>query len=258
MPADSKVTHTALQSFFDSCPRGLESVLVAELTQLGAASVRKHDGGEEFEGDWGCCYRANLESRIASRILWRVASVPYGDEAGVYEAARRAPWETWFHPALTIRVNVAAVKCPLRSLDFVTLRIKDAVCDRFREKTGCRPSVDTINPDVRIHGFLDARTLSLFIDTSGEALFKRGLRKDTGEAPIRENLAAGILYMSGWQPGIPLLDPMCGSGTFLLEAGQIALNIAPGGGRSFAFEKLKIFDKTRWNRLKAAAAARRK
>ena len=220
--------------------------------------MRKHDGGVEFEGEWSCCYRANLESRIASRILWRVVSRPYSDEGEVYQAARLAPWETWFHPDLTIKVNIAAVKSPLRSLDFVALRIKDAVCDRFREQTGRRPSVDTVSPDIRIHGFLDARTLFLYVDTSGEALFKRGLRKEAGEAPLRENLAAGILCLSGWQPGMPLLDPMCGSGTFLLEAGQIALNIASGSGRSFAFEKLKVFDRTRWNRLKATAAAVRK
>ena len=252
------MTIPTLQSFFAPCPRGLESVLVDELTQLGAVSVRKHDGGVEFEGEWSCCYRANLESRIASRILWRVVSRPYSDESEVYQAARLAPWETWFHPDLTIKVNIAAVKSPLRSLDFVALRIKDAVCDRFREQTGRRPSVDTVSPDIRIHGFLDARTLFLYVDTSGEALFKRGLRKEAGEAPLRENLAAGILCLSGWQPGMPLLDPMCGSGTFLLEAGQIALNIAPGSGRSFAFEKLKVFDRMRWNRLKATAAAVRK
>ena len=132
-------------------------------------------------------------------------------------------------------------KCPLRSLDFVTLKIKDAVCDKFRETTGRRPSVDTVQPDIRIHGFLDARKFTLYLDTSGDALFKRGLRKNAGEAPIRKISLPESCRLAGWQPGIPLLDPMCGSGTFLLEAAQIALNIAPGSGRSFAFEKLKQF-----------------
>lgn len=248
----------SLHNFFAPCPRGLESALAGELEQLGASSISRQDGGVELQGDWDTCYRVNLESRIASRVLWRVASKAYASEADVYETVRVLPWKEWFTPALTIRVNVAAMRSPLRSLDFVTLKIKDAVCDKFRETTGQRPSVNTVQPDVRIHAFLDARMVSLYVDTSGDALFKRGLRKNAGEAPIRENLAAGILSLTGWQPGIPLLDPMCGSGTFLLEAAQIALNIAPGLGRSFAFEKLKIFNKERWNKHKEAAVARRK
>ena len=245
-------------NFFAPCPRGLEPALVTELEKLGASSVVGRDGGVQFEGNWGICYRANLESRIASRILWQVANESYSTEADVYAAARALPWSQWFSPALTMRVKVAAIKCPLRSLDFVTLRIKDAVCDRFRETTGERPNVDTVQPDVRIHGFLDARRFSLYLDTSGDALFKRGIRKNTVAAPIRENLAAGILHLAGWKPGIPLLDPMCGSGTFLLEAVQVALNIAPGLGRHFAFEKLKNFDAQQWKQLREEASARRR
>ncbi|MDQ3186687.1 MAG: THUMP domain-containing protein [Pseudomonadota bacterium] len=244
--------------FFAPCPRGLESVLVTELEQLGASAVQGHDGGVRFQGDWRVCYRANLESRVASRILWQVVNRPYTNEADIYNIARALPWHEWFSPALTIRVNVAAIKCPLRSLDFVTLKIKDAVCDKFRETTASRPSVDTARPDIRVHGFLDARNFSLYLDTSGDALFKRGLRENAGKAPLRENLAAGILYLTGWRPGVPLLDPMCGSGTFLLEAAQISLNIAPGSGRSFAFEKLTKFDKGLWNQLQKAAMAQRK
>jgi putative N6-adenine-specific DNA methylase len=241
------------QYFFAPCPRGLESALVIELQRLGASSVKEDDGGAGFEGSWETCYRANLESRIASRVLWRVAYGPYASEADIYRSTLALPWHEWFIPSRTIRVNVAAIRSPVRSLDFVTLRIKDAVCDKFREVAGCRPSVDTLQPDIRIHGFLDARKFSLYLDTSGEALFKRGLRKSTGEAPIRENLAAGILHLAGWKPGIPLLDPMCGSGTFLIEAAQISLNFAPGSGRSFAFEKLSGFDEGLWERLKSAA-----
>ena len=124
-----------LHYFFAPCPRGLESALVTELEQLGAASVQGRDGGVQFQGDWQICYRANLESRIASRILWQVASQPYASEADVYDTTRALPWNEWFSPELTIRVNIAAIKCPLRSLDFVTLKIKDAVCDKFREIT---------------------------------------------------------------------------------------------------------------------------
>jgi putative N6-adenine-specific DNA methylase len=247
-----------LHYFFAPCPRGLEPALVTELEQLGASFAVARDGGVQFQGDWHICYRANMESRTASRILWRVARNAYVSEADVYETAHALPWNEWFSPAATIRVNVAAIKCPLRSLDFVTLKIKDAVCDKFRSAVGSRPSIDTVQPDIRIHGFLDAREFTLYLDTSGDALFKRGLRKNTVEAPIRENLAAGILALAGWQPGIPLLDPMCGSGTFLLEAVQIALNIAPGLGRSFAFEKLASFDRKRWEEIKEAALARQK
>jgi putative N6-adenine-specific DNA methylase len=228
-------------------------VLVKELEQIGASSIQSADGGVKFQGDLMTCYRTNLQSRIASRVLWQIASQPYRGEEDIYKTTHGLPWTDWFKPSLTIRVNVSAIKCPLRSLDFVTLKIKDALCDKFREATGKRPSVDTAEPDIRIHAFLDAHRFTLYLDTSGEALFKRGLRKASGEAPLRENLAAGILHLSGWKPGIPLIDPMCGSGTFLLEAAQIALNIAPGSQRGFAFEKLNHFDREGWTRLKRDA-----
>jgi len=251
--ADIKFCH-----FFAPCPRGLESVLAAELKELGAFSVQTHDCGVKFQGSWYTCYRTNLESRIASRILWQVTKLPYINETDIYKISHAFPWNEWISSTHTIRVNVAAKKCPLRSLEFVTLRIKDAICDKFRKLTSKRPSVNTVNPDIRIHGFLDTHEFTLYLDTSGDALFKRNLRKTTGEAPLRENLAAGILQLSGWKPGIPLLDPMCGSGTFLLEAVQIALNIAPGIKRNFAFEKFKKFDSTLWKKIKEESVAQEK
>ena len=128
------------------------------------------------------------------------------------------------------------------------------MCDRFRADCGQRPNVDTREPDVRIHGFITADHCTLYIDTSGAPLYQRGLRQKTVEAPLKENLAAGVLRLSGWQPGIPLLDPMCGSGTFLVEAAQMALNIAPGaGGRSFGFQRLKQFQLDAWKELLEAA-----
>ena len=247
-----------LHHFFAPCPRGLESVLAAELKKLGGLSIQTNDGGVKFQGSWHTCYRINLESRIASRILWQITKKPYIDETDIYKISHAFPWNEWISSTNTIRVNVAAKKCPLRSLEFVTLRIKDAVCDKFRELTNKRPSINTVNPDIRIHGFLDAREFTLYLDTSGDALFKRDLRKTTGEAPLRENLAAGILELSGWKPGIPLLDPMCGSGTFLLEAVQIALNIAPGIKRNFAFEKFKKFDSLLWNKIKEESISQQK
>jgi putative N6-adenine-specific DNA methylase len=241
--------------FFASCPRGLEAVLADELADLGAGAIEPAQGGAHFTGNLAICYAANLHSRIASRILWQLAHGPYRTEDEVYRAAFALPWETWFSPQQTIRVNVTGSNCPLKSLDFITLRIKDAVCDRFRDKAGSRPNVDTAAPDMRIHAFLDATHLTLYLDTSGEPLYKRGLRRESNEAPLRENLAAGILSLAGWVPGVALLDPMCGSGTFLLEAAQISLGIAPGSRRGFAFEKINSFEAPLWQRLLAHARA---
>ncbi|HNT27809.1 MAG TPA: THUMP domain-containing protein [bacterium] len=243
------------EHFFASCPRGLETVLSDELAALGAGGVRLDEGGVHFEGDLSLCYRANLHSRIASRILWRISVSDYHAEQDIYDTASALPWEAWFAVTRTIRVNMVGIKCPLKSLNFAGLRIKDAVCDRFRRLTGERPSVDTANPDIRIHGLLEESRMTLSLDTSGDTLFKRGVRRHTGAAPLRENLAAGILALAGWKPGIPLLDPMCGSGTFLIEAAQMALNIAPGISRSFAFQKLINFDAKSWKDISAQAIA---
>jgi putative N6-adenine-specific DNA methylase len=244
--------------FFAPCPRGLEKILATELEQLGAFSVSISNGGVKFQGSWHTCYRANLESRIASRILWQVGKQPYTTEVDIYRITHLLPWNEWFSPVLTIRVNIAAIKCSLHSINFVTLKIKDAICDKFREITNKRPSIDTVNPDIRVHGFLDAKKFTLYLDTSGDPLFKRNLRKISGIAPLRENLAAGILQLAGWKPGIPLLDPMCGSGTFLLEAAQMSLNIAPGIERNFAFEKFKNFDGVLWRKLRRESVALQK
>jgi len=247
-----------MEKFFATCPRGLEQLLAEELQQLTAKNIRTVGGGVHFSGEFSLCYRANLESRIASRVLWQVTRDRYRDEDDIYRTALALPWNDWFEPALTIRVDVSAIRSPLTSLNFVTLKIKDAVCDRIRRLSGRRPSVDTRQPDVSIQGHLTDRDFTLYLDTTGEPLFKRGKRIAAGEAPLRENLAVGILRLAGWLPGIPLLDPMCGSGTILLEAAQIALNIAPGLGRHFAFEKLKNFNRRRWQELIQQSAARRK
>ena len=239
------------EHFFAPCPRGLAGVLAEELQSLGATNLHAQDAGVSFEGDKAIGYRANLRSRIASRILLRVAYFPYEQEQHIYDAAFLQPWPSWFDVAKTIKVEINAHRCPLKSLDFITLRIKDAVCDKFREQAGSRPSVDARSPDIRIHAFLDATHASLYIDLSGEPLFKRGLRDHTGEAPLKKNLAAGIIKLSGWDTQEPFLDPMCGSGTFLVEAAEMALNIAPGLSgnrlREFALTKLKTFDRALWD-----------
>ena len=244
-----------MPDFFVPCPRGLEKQLSDELTALGAAKVSSTDGGVGFTGDWQLCYRANLESRIASRILWRVKETQYRNEQEIYKAAFDLQWQRWFDVTRTIRVNTTAIRCPLKSLEFITLLVKDAVCDRFRAHCNERPSVATLEPDMRIHVFIKDDKLMLYLDTSGDALFKRGVRLHTNIAPLRENLAAGILRLAQWQPGIPLLDPMCGSGTFLIEAAQMSLNIQPGIARRYAFEKLKNFDASLWNNMREQAIA---
>lgn len=242
-----------MENFFASCPRGLEPLLVEDLAAAGVVESRQIPGGVHFVAGWPACYAVNLHSRIATRILWRVSHGVYGKEDDIYRLALALPWPTWFDVGQKIRVDVTAVKSPLKSLEFITLRIKDAVCDRFRADLGKRPSVDTREPGVRIHGFLNASECTLYIDTSGAPLYQRGLRQKTVDAPLKENLAAGILRLSGWQPGTPLFDPMCGSGTFLLEAAQIALNIAPGAGRDFGFQRLRNFRLEEWKNLLDAA-----
>ncbi len=245
-----------MPDFFASCPRGLEKLLAGELNSFGAADVRTTDGGVAFSGDWPLCYRANLQSRLASRILWRVKdATPFRNEQDVYKTVYDLPWTRWFDVNDTILVKVTAIKCPLKSLEFITLKIKDAVCDKFRAEKNARPSVAKLDPDMRIHAFFEGEKFTLYLDTSGDALYKRGVRTHTNIAPLRENLAAGILMMAGWKPGIPLLDPMCGSGTFLIEAAQMSLNIQPGIARDFAFQKFKYFESAKWNELREAAIA---
>jgi len=239
------------EAFFASCPRGLEELLLQELSSFGGKELKQTPGGIAFSGTWEICYRANLWSRIASRILWRVADFPYKNENDLYAAAKAVDWPQYFAVRKKIRVNVTAQKSPLKSLEFATLKVKDAVCDRFRDKLGSRPDVDRAAPDVRIHVFLEEAKGVLYLDTSGEALFKRGWRMDIADAPLRENLAAGILMMTGWKFDQPLLDPMCGGGTLLSEAAAMARGRAPGAKRAFAFEKLEIFEGKLWERIKS-------
>jgi putative N6-adenine-specific DNA methylase len=245
-------------NYFATCPRGLEALLVDELASIGAKAIQATDGGVSFGGDLAVCYRANLESRIATRVMWRVASGQYATEDDLFNAAYKLDWPGWFKVSNNFMVKVTGVKCPLKSLEFATLRIKDAVCDKFRQVVNSRPYIDTKEPDVRIHAYLAADSYQFYLDTSGQALYQRGLRRASIEAPLRENLAAGIIKLSGWNPGMPFLDPMCGSGTFLLEATMMALNIAPGSQRGFGFEKLKNFDESLWTKLRQEALKKTK
>nr|WP_027866542.1 class I SAM-dependent RNA methyltransferase [Massilia alkalitolerans] len=234
----------------------MEAALAEELGEIALQSttMRVHNqvpGGVHCSGSLVDAYRINLHSRIASRVLMRMGQRSYNNENDIYDLVLEQPWEDWFGVNHTIRVDVTAVKSPLKSLEFTTLKIKDAVCDRFRDQFNKRPSVNTREPDMRIVGFLDQRNFIIYLDTSGEALFKRGWREETGDAPLRENLAAGMLRVAGWKPGIPLFDPMCGSGTILVEAAQMVQGIPAGSRRRFAFEKFADFDREAWAALKA-------
>jgi putative N6-adenine-specific DNA methylase len=237
----------------------MEQALADELAEIaqttGSTSLKVHNqvpGGVHCSGTDTDAYRINLHSRIASRVLLRIANRTYANENDIYDLVLEQPWEDWFSVDHTIRVDITAIKSPLTSLEFTTLKIKDAVCDRFRDQFGRRPSVNTRTPDMRIMGFLDQRNFTIYLDTSGEALFKRGWREETGDAPLRENLAAGLLRVAGWKPGVTLFDPMCGSGTILIEAAQMVQGIPPGARRRFAFEKFKNFNAKAWQEMKTA------
>jgi putative N6-adenine-specific DNA methylase len=244
---------TGTHYFFAPCPRGLSQALGEELGELGAAGIEPGDAGVAFSGPFDLVYVANLHSRIASRVLWRVAKFPYKTEDDVYAGASVVRWHTYFNADRTFKIDTNAHRSPVKSLDFITLRVKDAIADQFRAAAGRRPSVEARDPDVRIHVFLDDKTCALYVDTSGESLFKRGKRDHAGEAPLKKNLAAGILRLAKWKPGTPLLDPMCGAGTFLSEAAEISLGRAAGRERSFGFEKLARYNETTWQRMVANA-----
>jgi putative N6-adenine-specific DNA methylase len=236
-------------AFFAVCPRGLQDHLAHELQACGARSVQPAPGGAGFDGPLATAYAVNLHSRLASRVLWRLAGGSYRSESDLYEMARAVHWETHFLPSQTLRVDVTATRSPLRSLQFATLKIKDAVADRMRERCGARPSVNRAAPDVQVFAHLAQQRADLYLDLSGGPLFKRGWRLEKGEAPLKENLAAGLLACAGWTPAVPLHDPFCGSGTIAIEAACIAIRRAPGLARRFAFEKLLGFDARAWREI---------
>ncbi|MEY4755410.1 MAG: hypothetical protein RJA34_308 [Pseudomonadota bacterium] len=246
---------------FLPCAAGVEDYLAAEvhgLTGLMGEDLLLRRGGVLARASWRDAMRLNLHSRLAQRVLAQLSYTEYRNEQDLYRAASEVAWEIWFTPRESIKIEVTAQHSPLNSLNFAALKIKDAVCDRFRAKAGgVRPDVNTQWPDVRIFAHLTTDSCSLYIDTSGEPLFKRGWREDKGDAPLKETLAAAMLAASGWADGdedlLPLYDPCCGSGTIAIEAAQIACNIAPGSLRRFAFEKYLPFQRHVWAQIKQQA-----
>ena len=239
-----------METFFATCPRGLENELAKEFQVLGGQNICVTPGGVECQGAFSLCYRLNLESRIASRILWRVGHGSYRHEEDLYRLAFQLPWPSWFSVNCRIKVRLVAQQSPLTSLEFSTLRVKDAICDRFLRELKKRPEVDKRNPDIQIVVFVDEGQVAMYLDTTGSPLFKRGWRQAAGEAPLRENLAAGILRLSGWTSDQVLLDPMCGSGTFLIEAALMAKGVAPGSRREFSFRHFRNFDRVAWAEIR--------
>src|SRR5689334_2911189 len=209
-------------SLFATASRGLEPLLAKELTALGAQSVKEQGGGVAFTGDLAVAYRACLESRLASRILLPLSRFPLADADTLYQGARAIEWTDVFDVGSTFAIEVAGRSAAVTHTHYAGLKVKDAIADTFRGKTGKRPDVDTEHAQLRVHLHLDRDHAQLSLDLSGESLHRRGYRKLGAQAPLRENLAAAILVRSDWPAlaaqGAPLLDPMCGSGTLVLEA----------------------------------------
>jgi len=248
-------------SLFATASRGLEPLLAKELAALGAQAVKEQGGGVAFAGELAVAYRACLESRLASRILLPLARFPLSDADTLYQGARAVEWAEVFDVKSTFAIEVAGRSAAVTHTHYAGLKVKDAIADTFRGKTGKRPDVDTERAQVRIHLHLDRDHANLSLDLSGESLHRRGYRRASAQAPLKENLAAAILLRAGWPAlaasGAPLLDPMCGSGTIVLEAAFIAADVAPGLARErYGFESWLEHKPKVWRELKAEAAAR--
>jgi putative N6-adenine-specific DNA methylase len=249
-------------AFFATCARGVEEALAGELRALGTPGIQAERGGVLFRGTLEDAWRANLWLRTAHHVLLSLGelSAPSGD--ALYAAARRVSWQDHLTPRMTF-----AVRCTrggrrdeeaLGHTHFAALRVKDAIADVMRERAGARPSVDTRSPDLVVHLHLEGRRGRLYLDTSGDSLHRRGYRPGGSEAPLKETLAAALLLHAEWDTRMPLCDPMCGSGTILVEAALLGHGVAPGLQRRFGFERWLGFDARRYARLRAEAAAARR
>ncbi|QIL70478.1 class I SAM-dependent RNA methyltransferase [Diaphorobacter sp. HDW4B] len=249
---------------FLPCAAGVEGFLADEvhaITGFSGHDLMVGRGGVMVRGTWRDAMLLNLHSRLAQRVLIQLSQTLYRSENDLYRAASDVAWEIWFSTRETFKIEMTAQHSPLTSLNFAALRVKDAIADRFRaKKQDQRPSVETRHPDVRVHVHLTTDEATIYIDTSGEALFKRGWREDKGDAPLKETLAAAMIAATGWDPHgdnpQPLYDPCCGSGTVVIEAAQIARRIPAGILRRFAFEKLVPFQKHVWDAMLDEAESR--
>ena len=243
---------------FLPCAAGVETLLATEVKRITGIDGKAWRAGVQLQGSWRDALQLNLHSRLAQRVLIELQHNQYRSEQDLYNAAASVAWEIWFTPKQTFKVEITAQHSPLQSLNFAALKIKDAIADRFRAKfDDVRPSVDTRWPEVRVYAHLTVDTVTIYIDTSGEPLFKRGWREDKGDAPLKETLAAAMIAASGWDAddGVALYDPCCGSGTIAIEAAQIACHIAPGINRRFAFQKYLPYQAHVWEGLLDQAEA---
>ena len=224
--------------------KGLEEVLAGEITALGGNDIEIGRRAVSFTGDKGLLYRANLWLRTASRVLVPIATFRANDADEVYAEVKKIDWEQYMDLTTTFSIDATVYSETFKHSRYVTYKVKDAIADLFNEKYSKRPSVRITDPDLYINVHIAAETVTISLDSSGESLHKRGWRVAQTDAPINEALAAGMLLMAGWQGQSDLYDPMCGSGTLLIEAALIALNIPPGIFRKhFAFENWKDFNK---------------
>lgn len=249
-------------ALFATCPRGVEPLLLRELESFGATDLKERPGGIAARGDLAVAYRACLWSRLASRVLMPMTTFELVDADSLYTAAQTIVWPELFDVGSTFAIEVAGHSPQVTHTHYAGLKIKDAIVDGFRAAGGERPNVDTNSPDIRVHLHLDKQKATLSLDLAGDSLHRRGYRARTGEAPLKENLAAAILVRAGWPAiaaaGGALIDPMCGSGTLVIEAGLIAADIAPGLGRErFGFEAWRGHQPALWKELCREAGARK-
>lgn len=244
-------------ALFATTSAGLEGVLARELGLLGASAVEPGTRGVAFPGDFKLVYRANLWLRTAHRVLARIAVFGARDRGELYGGVRAIAWDAHMTPDMTLAVDAVSNRSALSHTQFVSRVVKDGVVDWFRDACGRRPSVDAGAPDLLLNARIVDDVCTLSWDTSGERLHRRGYRPSFGaEAPLKETLAAGLLLLSGYDGTRPLVDPMCGTGTILVEAAMIAKNQAPGSlGRRFGFERHPTFDPLLWGNVRAEARA---
>jgi 23S rRNA (guanine2445-N2)-methyltransferase len=238
------------QLFFATTAKGVEDILAGELQALGIGDATAESGGVRFSGDMASCYRANLWVRTASRILMKCAEFPSATPQELYDGARTIPWNDYLTPEMTLAVDCNLRDSAMTHSGFVALKTKDAIVDVIRDRCGRRPDVDTRDPDLRVNVHLSRNHCTVSLDTSGTPLDRRGYRLEKNVAPLRETLAAALLELSGWDCTIPLIDPMCGSGTIPIEAALKASRCAPGLLRQqFGFQRWPGFDRNLWKEL---------
>lgn len=248
-----------MKSLFASTAHGLEELLKTELEQLGAVNCQVVQGGVHFQGDSRLLYQSLLWSRLASRILMPLGECKVYSDLDLYLGAQVIPWIEIFAPDSTFAVHFSGLNDTIRNSQYGALKVKDAIVDAFTRKNLPRPDVSREEPDLRINVWLHDDVASIALDLSGDGLHQRGYRERAGAAPIKENLAAAIVQRADWQPGTPLLDPMCGSGTLLIEAAMIATDRAPGLRRNrWGFTGWSGHDEALWKSVVADAQVRAK